>query len=614
MATIKGTYTWETSTIDSKNATVGFKLGLEKDLTSSSLTGQNGVFYLTSDTHRLYIGNSDGTISPVNQGVITVPSLPDYSNAIPGQFYYINGKNENILAVYNGVDWFQVNPDTQVDTVETTVTQGTTAIKDTNSNVAIQTTVNQLGGSHTKTTVTSNEVTFAGANDILITTENNVITITDADYSFSATTTKNEKNEDVASSVDFNLDRQPAGSTKKDVESKVTFVGSNGVTVSQDKGTITIDASDAMNQAASDAITKADFEALAQGFGLTLTKGIGYISSDTDLDPIVSVGAANKDVPNTTVHFKNGTAALPVYTIAEVDTKIGDALKGLNALTYRGLVTGYDNLPALNKGIHIGDVYMSDGTDGDYDSGTLFIATGEEDPLTGLITKSLDWTIVDNYNTDTQTKVDLGTDYTIAISNKAGDSESDLGSYKVVTLRETLTDPDEKKAYPLFASDVTTTDDDNNPDTVDPKHKTVVISHNVAGYKHTNADASSGTKHDVLFSSNQLLSSIGVDDWGHVKTSENILIEVPTEIFAEPTEDTPVDYTVEASVSVDATKDATDHDVYTATFTSKHALAESTYKEPITAMENSHTIISKSLKLEANEDGGMNINLVWGTF
>ena len=152
MATIKGTYTWEQATINSQNATVGFKLGLEKDLTSSSLTGQNGVFYLTSDTHRLYIGNSDGSISPVNQGVITVSSLPDYNNAIPGQFYYISGSN--ILAVYNGVDWFQVNPDTQVDTVETTITEGATVAAGTTSNVVMQTTVNQVGGSHTKTTVT----------------------------------------------------------------------------------------------------------------------------------------------------------------------------------------------------------------------------------------------------------------------------------------------------------------------------------------------------------------------------------------------------------------------------------------------------------------------------
>ena len=160
----------------------------------------------------------------------------------------------------------------------------------------------------------------------------------------------------------------------------------------------------------------------------------------------------------------------------------------------------------------------------------------------------------------------------------------------------------------MTATDSTTTAADGS------KHKTVVISHNVANHTHTDAEASSGSSHDILFSSNQLLSSIGVDDWGHVKTSENILIEVPTEIFAAPNDDTPVDYSVEASVDVAATKDATNNDVYTATFTSKHAVAEATYKNPISAMENSHTIISKSLKLEANASGGMDINLVWGTF
>lgn len=593
MATIKGTYTWEQPTINSQNATVGFKLGLEKNLTSSSFTGQNGVFYLTSDTHRLYIGNSDGTISPVNQGVITVSSLPDYSNAIPGQFYYIDGSN--ILAVYNGVDWFQVNPDTQVDTVETTVTDGN------NSSATIQTIVSQVGGSHTKQTVTSNEVTFVGTNDILVTAKDNVITFADADYSFSTNNTKDTDNKDVKSSVEFNLDRKPAGeNTQKAVESKVTFTGTNGVVVTQNNGTINIDATDAMNQAASDSITAAGFDVLTQGFGMTLTKGMGSISTDPNLDPIVAVGAS-ESAP-TTVHFNSGTAKLPVYTIDEVNTKISDALKGLNALTYKGLVDGYAKLPS--SGVAVGDVYMSNGVDGDYDSGTLFIATGKEDLVTGLITSNLEWTIVDNYNTDTQTQVSLESDYTLALSNKAGDSESALGSYKVITQKE----KENLTTYPLTATDETTEAADGS------KNKTVVISHNVSGYTHTDAEESAGSTHNVLFSSNQLLSSIGVDDWGHVQTSENILIEVPTEIFAEPAEDTPVDYTVEASVNVDATKDAANHDVYTATFTSKQALAESSMGNLISAMENSHTIISKSLKLEANASGGMDINLVWGTF
>ncbi len=57
MATIKGTYTAGTGTIN-PNTNIGFKLGLESALTSASFTAQNGVFYLTSDTHRLFIENN----------------------------------------------------------------------------------------------------------------------------------------------------------------------------------------------------------------------------------------------------------------------------------------------------------------------------------------------------------------------------------------------------------------------------------------------------------------------------------------------------------------------------------------------------------------------------
>ena len=92
MATIKGNYVPGTGTINA-NTNIGFKLGLESRLSAADFTAQNGVFYLTSDSHRLYIGNADGSISPVNQGVINVPAMPTNKDAIPGQFYYITGDN-----------------------------------------------------------------------------------------------------------------------------------------------------------------------------------------------------------------------------------------------------------------------------------------------------------------------------------------------------------------------------------------------------------------------------------------------------------------------------------------------------------------------------------------
>jgi hypothetical protein len=90
------------------NSNVGFKLGTQTavdNIIKNKSSVAVGSFYLTSDTHRLYIGETDG-LHPVNEGVITVDSindLPDVSSnkdAYAGRFYYI--KNDNILCVFNG--------------------------------------------------------------------------------------------------------------------------------------------------------------------------------------------------------------------------------------------------------------------------------------------------------------------------------------------------------------------------------------------------------------------------------------------------------------------------------------------------------------------------------
>jgi len=74
--------------IMAKDHYVGFKTGLqatldqklllndqfESDGVTSRANAVPGCFYLTSDTHRLYVGNNDKSLSPVNEGIITVES------------------------------------------------------------------------------------------------------------------------------------------------------------------------------------------------------------------------------------------------------------------------------------------------------------------------------------------------------------------------------------------------------------------------------------------------------------------------------------------------------------------------------------------------------------
>ena len=576
MATIKGNYVPGTGTINA-NTNIGFKLGLESRLSAADFTAQNGVFYLTSDSHRLYIGNADGSISPVNQGVINVPAMPTNKDAIPGQFYYITG--DNILAMYNGKQWMQVNPDTHV----TALTQNAAAVANGNA-ATVRMTLTQDGGNQAaEETIHSNLVTLKGGNDIVITVdeETEEILITDADYSLE---TSGEAN-----AVKFNLMRDPADGDKAVEGTPVTFTGTNGVSVSQKDNVITINAEELSNSADENQIESAAFANVAQGFDLTLKRKSGQSLAAANVDPIITYGETPNDQ-----HFVNGKAALSVYTIAEVDAKIKSSLQSFNALTYRGTVGPDGTVTALpSSGVANGDVYMATGDYSDgattYHNGTLFIAQGTEG-VDGFITGAINWTQVENYNTDTQTIVNLGADNTLSLSNTVQDGSNPggttfLGSYKVVT----------KAGDPLATTDVTTARQTGGSD------KVVTISHNVSGYTHTKSDASTADDTQVLFSTNELLKNIGVDDWGHVKSSVDTTIEVPTEIFTEAE--------TTAASSVSGTAGAK----MTGTFTDSLALKNAGTGKTISTITTKTQVSSETLTL-AVDGSALKMDLMWGSF
>lgn len=102
---------------------VGFKYGTQANLNNliKTKTAEEGCFYLTSDTQRLYIGKAvTGGVIPasVNAGIQFVDSvdhLPnkgqDWNDAEKdrraGEFYYI--PDDNILCVFTGNDYVQIN-------------------------------------------------------------------------------------------------------------------------------------------------------------------------------------------------------------------------------------------------------------------------------------------------------------------------------------------------------------------------------------------------------------------------------------------------------------------------------------------------------------------------
>lgn len=95
---------------------------------------QEGAFYLTNDTHRFYIGRTVGEkIVPVavNEGVVTVASVDNLptSGVNVGEFYYVT--DGNILCVYSGNGFVQINSDTDTNSYITGISD-TEVTSDTN--------------------------------------------------------------------------------------------------------------------------------------------------------------------------------------------------------------------------------------------------------------------------------------------------------------------------------------------------------------------------------------------------------------------------------------------------------------------------------------------------
>lgn len=96
-------------------ANVMFKRGTQTGFNNLT-TYQDGCFYLTTDSHRLYVGNGNNKADLVSQSVISYPNWAaiealstESGLCAEGQFYY--AKAENILCTYSNGKWVQINPD-----------------------------------------------------------------------------------------------------------------------------------------------------------------------------------------------------------------------------------------------------------------------------------------------------------------------------------------------------------------------------------------------------------------------------------------------------------------------------------------------------------------------
>lgn len=378
-------------------ALLGFKVGLQSTVDTMLSQGTNagaehGCFYLTKDAHRLYVGNEDGSLSAVNEGIewigtwdnlqtiaSTAASSVSGAKYLTGRFYYV--ADRNVLCVYNGKNWVQLNENSNT-TIESNVFSITTA----NDTATITDTITDDANAEY-----ADSFTITGANGISITSSGKAITLTGDTYTLSSSQALNSPD------VEINLNSSDTAN-----DSSVKLVSGTNVTLEKasNSNDITISAEDTINSSAA-------FAAESAGFSFTITDSNGA-DVGASVDPKIAVYTSSSPSGTTTnsVSFISGTATLDVYSRGAIDSK----LKAVNAMTYRGTVgpsgTGatsivYDtnsgNTTIVKNGtpvpVSIGDTFLVT-QDGSYNgvafkANSLFIVRakdGAEEGADGIIT------------------------------------------------------------------------------------------------------------------------------------------------------------------------------------------------------------------------------------
>lgn len=372
------------------NPNVLFKRGLQSALPSTVI---DGAFYLTTDTHRLYVGQGTTPVL-LNQTVQFVNSIAELTaksadwtteelkKAHEHDLYYVlpgagdasNTQGGNILAVwcYDKTEkkyaWVQINPDH--NTFVTDMKQYVSAV----NNVAT-----------VRTTLTQNDGEAAKAVQFTVTGSGNTIDVNGADGNI---TLKGDT---------YTLSRPTNGEIKLSsalgqAASSVKLVAGANVTIENNASNanqIDISAHDTVNESA----------VLSLDANGKLTVKVndsdgGNVTASTENITMKYGSAGNLSAPI------GGT--LNVYSKSDID----GMFKDLNGLTYVGTVGSngtytmgtdfkvYNGSTAIN--VHNGDMFLvagdvKYGTDANAHKGDLLIATGTE---TDGVLSSITWTYI----------------------------------------------------------------------------------------------------------------------------------------------------------------------------------------------------------------------------
>ena len=430
-------------------ANVQFLRGVHDSLPTGAKI-QDGAFYLTSDTNRLYVGKGTGTsaelvelnksvtivdyVSSSSSGYTSTSTVLPTSGVKEGQFYL--AVNDNVLCVYHNNGWKQINKNTNTELTNSTANTSVTSGGVNTNKVIVSNSISDTNG-HSST----GSFSIKGGDNVTISNSGTEITIAAKDTTYdleSYAGTGDEKGLKINDSdkVKFTASTNDVDLGKIEVTQATGAIGysltltdqsNTGVSISNGNGT-------AGN---------------TQGFNIGVSDFNGTVKGS--FDPQITVGsAANK---KTTQHYENGTAVLPVYTTTEVDELITAKFKEADAMQYKGTIalssdkgatTTYSAITSeANKSkINNGDTYkvIEAGT---YNTTTLkvgdllifntdsnttfdFVPSGDDQYVTGTVSGN-GMTISDGSGTLAQLELTAG--------NQIGISPSISGKTNTVTVK-----------------------------------------------------------------------------------------------------------------------------------------------------------------------------------
>ena len=554
-------------------------------MTSSTV----GAFYLTNDTHRLYLGMSATAAPvPVNQGVTFLANenaLPNMNSAsdeqkknVAGQFYFLTDKN--ILCVYSNNQWVQINSDTTIKEVKFGAEADTNggvnvslAITDTRN--TIKTADNLILKGNSNVTIKASDATISGSAVKVIT-----FSVPDGDtYSLGT---------EITNGVDFGNPNANGGVGKiilnasKGADTSVNIEAGKNIKITG-SGTNDKDIKIEGKDFGLDSVIVTPEK--AEGFSITVKNNANQ-QKDGFLNPIIKVDT-------NTAKYVKGTADLSnfVYSKKQVD----DKFVGLDAMRYMGTVASINDLVALTD-VENGNTYKFTGADIKVSSltpdqktkinteglteihrGDVFIAKGTE--VSGVLVGDWTWDVIPSGDESDTTYKFQGSDTGIILKEAGG---QDRGTLDFATNE--------------YLSVVTSVSADKLDTTVTVNHKelTTPIDNNAEPTAKDKMAAGSANESTYEF----VTHKVSVDGAGHV-----------TDIVKEK-------HTI-VDTHNNIQRDGTGTKVETSTEAGAVTVAPTVQMKDGDRADLSFDVASKSLKVTAGTNAKIptvNIELEWGSF